>query len=318
MNGATSVLTITLNPALDRTHRVHAISIGASHRVATTHKRAGGKGLNVARVLQQLGTNVTAAGLIAGPTGDQVAREFARSGIPTDFLTLPTGETRNTVAIVDDTGTATLFNEPGPTVAPGFLSNIIDLVSRQAPHHAVVVFAGSLPPGLPDTTYAELVHAARQGGAITVIDSSGAALAQGMQARPDLAKPNLPELLNATGCDTVAGATTSLRQAGARALAVSLGPDGALLDTDAGCWKAPVIEPAEGNATGAGDATVAGIVGGMLAQLPWPDIIARGVAAGTAAVHRPVAGEIDLEVFHRLLAPTRRAVVAIDKTTGAA
>lgn len=313
MTDPSRVLTVTLNPALDLTYHVPDITIGAVHRIRQPSKRAGGKGVNVARVLHQLEVPVTAFAVVGGMTGRQVAAEFAASQIPADFLDLPAGETRHTVTITDGSGGSTLFNEPGPEVDESTLDDVGQRISEHACNHDVVVFSGRLPPGLPADTYAGLIRVAGEAGARTVLDTSGPALLAGVRGEPDLVKPNRDELAEATGTTDPSAGAAVLRRAGARAVAVSLGANGLFLATAAGCWRTRVSEPTVGNATGAGDATVAGLVLGLLGEEPWPARAALGVAAGTAAVHDPTAGQIDLEVFTRLRRLVPAGTVAVDR-----
>lgn len=311
MTDTPKVLTVTLNPAVDVTYHLPDLTIGEVHRVDQTCKRAGGKGLNVARVLHQLGIEVTALAIVGGPTGRLLAAEFATSNINADFLELADAETRRTVTIVEASGRSTLFNESGPVVDEKELDRISCWIGRHAPHHDVVVFSGRLPPGLGHTAYAKLIDLARQAGAQTVLDTSGPALLAGAKARPDLIKPNREELGEATGTTDPSDGAEILRQAGATAVAVSLGENGLFVSTTEGCWQAPVCEPVVGNATGAGDATVAGLVMGLLSERSWPQRIALGVAAGTAAVLSRTAGQIDPDVFSGLRDSIQAATHAV-------
>lgn len=307
-----SVLTVTLNPAIDVTYAVERMAVGAVHRVRTVRRRAGGKGVNVALVLHQLGVPVTATGMLAGTVGAQIRRELDHMGLAHAFGELPHGESRHTVTVVDDAGTSTLFNEPGPHIDQRALYALAEELKRRARHHEIVVLSGSLPAGAPDSTYATLVAIAKASGARTVLDTSGVWLTEGIKAGPDLVKPNREELLEASGLNDVASAAMSLRAAGAVAVAVSLGAEGLMLETSAGRWHRSAPEAVSGNATGAGDAAVAGLAMGLLQSVEAPELAALAVAAGTAAMYRPTAGEIDLEVFSSLTTSARDATVELN------
>ncbi|GAB2827384.1 1-phosphofructokinase family hexose kinase [Actinocorallia aurea] len=274
------ILTVTLNAALDVTYPVDHLVPGAVHRVGPPERRAGGKGVNVARVLAALGEEVLATGFAGGPTG---AAFLADLPVPSAFVPIE-GETRRTVTVLDDAG-ATLLNEPGPHVAEdewqAFLARFRTLRAE------VVVLSGSLPPGVPADAYASLTETAR---APVILDADGPALLHGLAAGPALVKPNADEL-RATG-----RTPAELRGLGARAVAVSDGPRGLALHLADGGWRAAPPE-IRGNPTGAGDAAVAAFARGLRRGTPWPALVADAVALSAAAVAAPCAGDFDPDVY---------------------
>ena len=309
------ILTVTLNPALDITYTVDELRPHRTHRVETMTERAGGKGVNVARVLQSLGEPVVATGLCGGAIGDRLRDLLAvdpyNSGIvqqgpqhepriPDAFVPIA-GESRRTVVVadaVDSTG----FWERGPQVTPGewdaFLVRYRGLVTVAT----VAVLSGSLPLGVPDGAYGELVEIARAAGVPTILDTSGPALAEAVTAGPDVVKPNAEELAElvgrkVTGPDDARGAADAVRALGARAVVVSLGPDGLLACTPDGGWRVPAPEDVAGNPTGAGDATVAALARGLAAGTSWPEVLADAVALSAASVATPTAGTVHLPMY---------------------
>jgi tagatose 6-phosphate kinase len=185
------ILTVTLNPALDLTYAVDALIPYGTHRVATVAERAGGKGLNVARVLHGAGQPVLATGLLGGATGARVAALLG-DGLPASFVPIA-AETRRTVAVTDRQD-ATGFWEPGPGVTPGEWAAFVAHFRGLLGEAEVVALCGSLPPGVPVDGYATLIRLAAASGARTVLDTSGEPLRHGLGAGPDLAKPNAAEL----------------------------------------------------------------------------------------------------------------------------
>ncbi|MBM9469027.1 1-phosphofructokinase family hexose kinase [Nakamurella leprariae] len=296
------ILTVTLNAALDVTYDVDAMTHGASHRVRAVRSRAGGKGVNVARVAALLGARVTASGLAGGPSGAEIVAELdAVPGVRPAFVPVA-GASRRTVTVVDDAGTATAFNEAGPLVDEAewacFRDRFPDLVADAD----VIVLSGSLPPGVPGDAYAALVANARVAGVPVILDADGPPLLAGLPAGPDVVKPNEPELRAATGtADPVPGAQ-ALRRAGAVTVVASLGPAGLLAVTDAGAWQArpPVMTVA--NATGAGDAAVAAIAVGLARGDDWPAILRRAAAVSAASVTEPLGGAVDVALAERIAA----------------
>ena len=300
------ILTVTLNTALDVTYRVQRLVPHATHRVAEVLERPGGKGLNVARVLAALGHQATVTGLVGGRTGDTLRSHLAGSAATVvDALVPVDGETRRTIAVVDDTtGDSTMFNEPGPRVTPDEWSAFLATYAELLTGARAVALCGSLPPGLPVGAYAELVRAARAAGVYVLLDTSGEALRRGIAARPDAVKPNAQELTQLTGLTEPFRAAGEARRRGARAVVASSGAGGLLAVTGSGSWRAvpPVRLP--GNPVGAGDSVVAGLLSGLAEGLSWPDRLARAAAVSAATVLAPTAGEFDRAAYEDLLPRT--------------
>ncbi|MEU7304535.1 1-phosphofructokinase family hexose kinase [Streptomyces sp. NPDC007206] len=296
------ILTVTLNTALDLTYRVRSLRPHASHRVSEVVERAGGKGVNVARVLAALGHEVTVTGFAGGGTGREIRDRLA--GVPglTDALVPVVGATRRTIAVVDElSGDTTQLNEPGPQIAPAEWGAFLDRYDELLPSASAVALCGSLPPGVPVGAYANLVRVARAHRVPVLLDTSGEPLRRGVAARPDLVKPNADELAELTGSHEPLRATQDARRRGAHAVVASLGPQGLLAVTPEGRWRAAPPAAVHGNPTGAGDSAVAGLLSGLVQQLPWPDRLARAVALSTATVRAPAAGEFDRAAYEELL-----------------
>ncbi|MCC5479893.1 1-phosphofructokinase family hexose kinase [Streptomyces sp. NPDC059680] len=295
------ILTVTLNTALDLTYRVRSLRPHASHRVSEVIERPGGKGVNVARVLAALGHEVTVTGFAGGGTGRAIRERLA--GVPglTDALVPVAGATRRTIAVVDElSGDTTQLNEPGPQIAPTEWGAFLDHYEELLAGASAVALCGSLPPGVPVGTYANLVRAARSAGVPVLLDTSGEPLRRGVAARPDLVKPNADELAELTGSHEPLRATQDARRRGAHAVVASLGADGLLAATPQGRWRATPPARVRGNPTGAGDSAVAGLLSGLVERLPWPERLARAVALSAATVRSPAAGEFDPAVYEEL------------------
>ena len=324
------ILTVTPNPALDLTYLVDAVRLHGEHRVREVRAAAGGKGVNVARVLAQLGTPVTCAGPLGGATGGELRDLLgAVSGVSQSWTPIA-GVTRRTVTVVDPGG-ATGFNEPGPAVAPAELTalreGLLTLLTGTDPRIAAVTISGSLPPGIGGANLAELVRLVLAYDRPVLVDTSGPALLAAARAGATVLKPNAAEAMEATGADTPLEAAAKLAERGARVVVCSLGPDGMLAlerspgDSAAGsarrpgasapspsdsapplrAWRARLPEPLSGNPTGAGDSLVAVLAQRLLAgDADLPSALVRAVAVSASAVTRPVAGEVDLELAAQL------------------
>jgi tagatose 6-phosphate kinase len=291
--GGSVILTVTLNAALDVTYQVPALTLGASHRPSAVDMRAGGKGVNVARVLQALGHEPMVSGLVGGQTGAAIRADVLVAGLREALFEMA-GPSRRTVTIVSD-GAATAINEPGPHVSISDWADFVGGYHQLADRASVVVLSGSLPGNLPTDAYAQLIRATRTP---TILDASGPALLAGLAARPDVVKPNAAELVETTGLTDPVAAARTLLDRGARAVVASLGEAGLIAVTAAGSWRAVPPEPLRGNATGAGDACVAALAAGL--ALDWPTRLAEAVAVSAAAVPCPLAGDIDLDTYRRL------------------
>ena len=294
------IVTVCLNPAIDVTYRVLELSVGRSHRVLEVHARAGGKGVNVARVLHQLDEPVTVAGLCGGATGAEIAADLQRSGLPAAF-TLISGQSRRTVTVVDARD-ATVFNEPGPPVSAAEWTAFTAAFDEIAKAGRVVVASGSVPPGCPDTAYAELVAIARANGAAVVLDAEGEQLRHALGVRPDVAKPNAAEVAHLFGRPVstrqdARDAAQLLCDSGAEAGIVSLGAEGFVAVTPSAVFDVRLPRRIRGNQTGAGDALAGAIARGLARHDPWPELLADAAALSAAAVAVPVAGSVAIDVM---------------------
>lgn len=314
------IVTVTPNPALDLTWHVERIVPGGTHRAATGVARAGGKGLNVARVAHAQGAAVLALATAGGPTGDEFAAELASTSIPHELVPVQAA-TRRSVALVDEhLGDTTIVNERGvnPTVdewdalkaavlrALATGRSVRDAVEGSGSADAggtapvgtkkikpVLVLSGSLPPGAPDDLLPSLIWIGRDAGAIVIADTSGPALLAAADAGATVLKPNAAELAEATGLtDPIAGACELLHR-GAKLVLLSRGADGMLAVTSDEVVRARLAEPLAGNPTGAGDAAVAACAVLMAQGERKPTaLLRRATAWSAAAVLMPVAGEI--------------------------
>ncbi|UYY82699.1 hexose kinase [Arthrobacter sp. YA7-1] len=304
MNGAIKrVITVTPNPAIDLSYHVAGITSGASHRVAAPLSRAGGKGLNVARVAHQLGHPVLALAPSGGAAGAEFAAELRSSGVPHRLIPVA-ADTRRSIALVDTVGGETsIFNEEGSPLQPSewqaLAAAVVDALHIDNPDGqsaGVLVGSGSLPPGAPADFYPALVRLAHDAGIPAVVDTSGPGIVAAARAGADLLKPNNHELLEATGESSLDVAARRLIALGAKTVLVSAGAEGMLAFHDAapgGYWSARLPEPLSGNPTGAGDAGVAAAAVALADGITdIPTILRRATAWSAAAVLMPAAGEI--------------------------
>lgn len=295
------ILVLTPNPALDITYEIAApVRAHGEHRVARVHEAAGGKGVNVARVLAALGERSILAGPLGGTSGQRLRTLLGADGASMrEAWTQIEAETRRTVTAVDAEG-ATAFNEPGPQLSPEDLERVLEDVQVLAAQARIVVISGSLPPTWPPARLGALVARLRETGAQVVVDTSGPALLEAARAGASLLKPNLAEAQEATGREDPLDACRALLGLGAGAVLGSCGADGMLAVTADRAWSArpPRIQ---GNPTGAGDAAVAAAARALLRGSDLPQLLREAVATSASAVSRPIAGQIDPDLAQRLL-----------------
>ena len=297
------IITVTPNAALDLTYEVDELKPHHSHRVGAVHQRAGGKGVNVASVLAVMGHEVVAMGFAGGLTGAQIQVDLDMRGVPHRFVDCD-AESRRTINVVSKVrGEATIFNEPGPEVSSAcwrqLLESLCSLVDATA--NTVIVLSGSLPRGLAEDAYREMITSCQALGARTIVDTSGAPLLAAISAGPELAKPNIAEVAEVVGIrDPILGAA-ELRRLGARDLVISAGRDGLIfLPAQPPGLLGRLAEPLRGNPTGAGDATVAALAAGLETGASAKDMVQLAVAWSAAAVLQPVAGHVDPADIDRL------------------
>jgi tagatose 6-phosphate kinase len=296
------ILTVTLNFAVDVTYRVATVRWESTNEVQTVHRQAGGKGVNVARVLHALGHDVLVTGLAGGGTGEQARGELATAGIPEATMSIAR-PSRCTLVIVDEAGGATSLSEPGAQVSEQewrrWLAHYDGLIAGAD----AVVMSGSLPRGLPVDVYAQLIE--RTQGIPVLLDASGDALARGIEARPAIVKVNAEELAGIAPDERVEEAARRIQAGGVPVLVVSQGPAGMLAVTSQGRWHSAPPQELRGNPIGAGDAASAALIAGELGGLAWPARLADAVALSAAAVCAPRAGLFDAEVYARLRSEIR-------------
>ncbi|WTW98977.1 1-phosphofructokinase [Streptomycetaceae bacterium NBC_01309] len=294
------IVTLTLNPSLDRSVEVGALTRGAVIRATSTHLDPGGKGVNVTRALLANGVKSRAVLPSGGYEGDQLVRLLAADGV--DVVAVPIAlPTRSNITIVEPDGLVTKVNEPGATLTPAEFDRVAKAVLECTDSADWVVMCGSLPPHEPAGVYAELCDRFTGAGIRVAVDTSGPPLLAAVAARPALVKPNLEELEEAVGRPvTTLGdavrAAQELHALGAGAVLVSLGADGAVLvDADGVLTgQAPVAFPR--NPVGAGDAMLAGF---LAAGARGAGALTEALAWGAAAVTLPGSGMPGSADIHR-------------------
>lgn len=299
------VVVLTPNPAVDVTYGVAAQVIGETVRVQTVARRPGGKGINVVRVLRQLGVDVLALQPLGGPAGDWIQQQLISEGIASSSVHTP-HETRSTLAVVGGVLHPTLFSEPGDPLDESAWRGLLDAINQGCEVGGFLVIAGSFPAGTTSTNVKSLVSAGHDAGAFVIVDTSGTCLLAVAEEGADLITPNEDEILEATGADTLDAGLEALFARGAKSIIVSRGAAGMLFASAEGVRESqPGVPGVTGNPTGAGDAATAGLVFALSTGLNPPAALPTAAVVGAAAVMSPVAGEIRLKDLPTLAARLR-------------
>ncbi|WP_229072539.1 1-phosphofructokinase [Actinoplanes sp. DH11] len=282
------ILTVTLNPSVDRALEVDALVRGEVLRAADSHIDPGGKGVNVSRALLANGVRSTAVVPAGGAEGDQLVDLLKGEGV--DMVAVPiTGRTRSNITVAEPDGTVTKINEAGPTLSDVEFAQVSEAVLTAASSADWVVICGSLPPGPTVAAFSDLCERLVKSGVRLAVDSSGPALLAGVAAGAALVKPNREELAEAARTELVTfgdvvRACELLREAGAGTVLASLGAAGAVLVDDDGVLAGTSPVSAPRSTVGAGDALLAGfLAGGARGEAA----LVEGLAWGAAAVSLP-------------------------------
>lgn len=303
------IITVTLNAAIDKSLSVPNVRLGMRHRTVDQRSVAGGKGVNVARVLKALGQPVISTGFAGGPTGTRIVDYLTEHAILNDFVRIRE-ESRTNMSVLDPTnGMQTEINERGPEIDVRELELFKDKLLYLARGAAIVVMAGSLPRGVSPDIYAELTRELKRIGVMTVLDTDGEPLDLGARAEPDLVFPNAREAEELVGHEFAdqsdrLRAVHAITEQGPREAIITV-PDGCvaslLIDGERKIFRAE-IEPRESAAgVGSGDAFLAGYVAARYEERDPEACLAYAVACGAESTQHLVAGEVDQREADRLV-----------------
>jgi 1-phosphofructokinase len=284
------IVTVTLNPAIDKTVEVDHFSVNRVNRIVSSRIDVGGKGINVSKVIASIGGDSRAIGVLAGKAGEHIQQYLNITGIENDFVFVE-GETRTNLKIVDPLEhTNTDVNEPGSDIPAEALEKVGNKILTHLNEDTVVIFSGSVPGNVSKDIYKKWIQLAKEKGAKTILDADGDLLAQGIQAGPYLVKPNIHELEKLVG-RTIQGikeaaicASDLMRRYQVEMMVVSLGEQGALvLHQNQRLWVHG-IKVIVKSTVGAGDSMVAALAYALDKKYSLEKAVTLAVAAGTANV----------------------------------
>lgn len=304
------ITTVSLNPAVDKTILLTDFEHGGVNRITGSREDIGGKGINVAKILNRLHVPTRVCGFIGNQNKKFVLELLSHEHLDYRFTEVD-GLTRTNTKIVElDRGITTDLNESGFYIEDEIIKKFKEELLDEAKNSDYIVFSGSIPRGLSIATYQELITTVRD-DVKTVLDADGPLLVEGMKASPYMIKPNIHELEAAF--DVTLGADAEIisfcqslaHTYGIRLILVSMGEKGSLLITETDCYQAEPIKVDVKSTVGAGDSMIAGMLFGIHHDLPLEEALAYAAASGTLAVTKEGTQSFFLEEVKEMLSKVR-------------
>jgi 1-phosphofructokinase/tagatose 6-phosphate kinase len=303
------IITVTLNPALDKTLEVPNFTQGRRHRSIEQVTMPGGKGINVARVIKRLGQPVIATGLAGGATGTRIVEALNDDAILNSFVRIREDSRTNTAVLDPTTGSQTEINERGPAVSPAEFDLFREKLLYLAQGASMCIFAGSLPRGVASDVYAELIREVRRLGVTAIVDTEGEPLRLAVRAEPDLVSPNELEAEELVGqefndVDDRAQAVVEVTRLGAGEAIMTVRDGCYAYLNDEGeptLYRVSVPEVEATSRIGSGDAFLAGYVAARYSGRAPIECLRYGVACGAESIQHFGAGLVEPAGVGRLL-----------------
>ncbi|WP_449355205.1 hexose kinase [Virgibacillus natechei] len=292
------ILTITLNPSVDISYKLDELNLDTVNRVADVSKTAGGKGLNVTRVIQQLGKDVAASGFLGGSLGNFIRQEISDKEIHDYFVNIE-GETRNCIAVIHE-GQQTEILEAGPVINESEATVFLNKFSTDVQNVDFITISGSLPNGLHKNFYAQLVGIANQHDTPVLLDTKGELLSHTLEgdSKPLLIKPNQEELADLLGEEVIndtqiISALQSQKFFGIPWVVVTTGATGAFVKHDKGIYRVSTPKVDAVNPVGSGDAVVAGFAVGLSRGLMDEELVKYALTMGVLNALEAKTGSVN-------------------------
>lgn len=298
------ILTVTLNPAVDKTYTTGEVIIGHVNRMRSAMNIAGGKGVNVTKILCQYGQSVCATGFLGGYAGHFIEDALKEKRVECRFEWVD-GETRSNINILADNGYVTEILEPGPEIDETSLKKFVRRYDRLLSDCELVVLSGSMARGIPEDFYRNLIERAKRKNIRVLLDTSGESLKQGILARPYLVKPNQKELEYVAGHrlgrrEDIIEAARILVHNGISKVVVSMGKKGLISVTEEGVYYAKAKVQAV-NTVGCGDSVVAAYAMSILRGESEEEALKFATAVSAANAATVESANIPMDLADELL-----------------
>ncbi len=299
------ILTITLNPSIDRRYVVDGFEKGRVFRAREVQYTPGGKGLNVTKVIKAFNEPVVATGFLGGRSGEYIKDQLDDMNIQHKFVDIR-GETRSCIAILSDDKSQTEVLEDGPYIFKEETLNFYELYRDIIKECEIICASGSLPKGLTSDTYRKLIDIAKEQNKKFILDTSGEALRLGVEGAPFLVKPNKEELENLVGHSIINEyeifkSAKHLLDKGINIVVISLGSKGSVVFSNDYAY---MVKPPKVNAinpVGSGDSMVAGFAVALKRNYDFETMIRFASACGTANAMEAETGKVDIDNVRRLM-----------------
>jgi 1-phosphofructokinase len=283
------IITVTLNPALDKTIEIDEFIIGSVNRIVSTRVDAGGKGINVSKVIKELQHESIALGFLGGSSGNHIKSYLDDLNINNDFIFVK-GETRTNIKIIDKVNnTHTDINENGPSLVEEDIIKIKEKVMKYCKPDSLVVLSGSVPSEVNSDIYSEIIKDIKSKGGKVILDADGELLIQGIKAGPYMVKPNIDELEKAFGIsinnqDEVIKVAKKILEYGVKYVVISQGSEGSIFISNDKVAKVNGIKVEVKSTVGAGDSMVAALAIAVEKDYSFEEAIKLACATSTANV----------------------------------
>lgn len=283
------IVTVTMNPAIDKTVDIDALERGGLNRIRHVELDAGGKGINVSKTIHELGGKSVATGFIAGNSGKIIRSVMDEWNIENDFIEV-SGETRTNTKVFEKTGELTELNEPGPVVEEKDIRALLEKLEGYAEPDTLFVLAGSVPQGVDKYIYRNIIELVHKKGAKVLLDADGELFTNALEAGPDIIKPNRVELEQYAAMDYIASEqellliAERLMKKGIGTVAVSMGKSGAIFLREDYKVRCPGLKVKAHSTVGAGDAMVAALSYSWNEGLSPEDTVKMCMAVSAGAV----------------------------------
>ena len=300
------ILTVTMNPAVDISYSLEKFELDTVNRVLKINKTPGGKGLNVTRVLKQVGNKVIATGLLGGVLGIDIQKKLSEKGIEHRFFEI-SGETRNCIAILHE-GKQTEILEDGPVITLAESEKFLQHFEKLVKTVQIISISGSFPKGIEDDYYSKIIQICNKYTKPVVLDCSGKALLEVLkhEYKPKVIQPNIEELSQLIG-KNVSKNQNELKEIledklfeNIEWIIVSLGADGAFAKHNDKFYKVNIPKIEVVNPVGSGDSTVAGIISAIYENTSDENLLNKANTLGMLNAMENLTGFVNLEKYDEI------------------
>ena len=299
------IITVTFNPAIDKTAEVDTLQVGGLNRLKNVMQDAGGKGVNVSKTIKAFHGESLCTGFLAGSAGEYIEHTLKDLQIHTDFVWVD-GMTRTNLKVLDKDMELTELNEAGPLIGEKEVQQLKQKICALCEKDSIVVLSGNVSKGVDTNIYKELIEEVKNAGGRVVFDADGELFAKGIQAKPLVIKPNKYELATYFGVsqdvdnEEIIRLAKTLLNEDTKYVVVSMGKEGSIFITKEQVIQAEALKVEAHSSVGAGDAMVAGITYAIEQGYPLEELIRFAVAASAGAVMTKGTQPASLEVVKEL------------------